>query len=87
MTRDILILLVRKDLFCVEFHYSTCVSAGAKCSLTVLGTLSLILLGTLRADDAMATRELPFLQDYDVELPNFTFHGQVTTKFISLSEL
>ena len=32
----------------------------------------------------------PFLHEYDVKLPNFTFYGgrkQATTNFISLSEV
>ena len=72
-------------------------------------------MGTLRFDDATATRtskttidlvgktttlhvhltfwyiSLPFLDDYDVKLPNFTFFSggrkQATTKFYFLSKL
>ena len=84
---------------------------------TTSGTLTVFccaLMGTLRFDDATATRtskttidlvgktttlhvhltflyiSLPFLHDYDVKLPNFTFSGgrkQATTKFYFLSKL
>ena len=59
-------------------------------------------LGTLRSNDATVTRTstshvhhtflyiyIPFLHNYDVKLPNFTFYGErkkATTKFYSLSK-
>ena len=45
---------------------------------------------TLRVHLTFLYISLPFLHDYDVKLPNFTFSGgrkQATTKFYSLSKL
>ena len=45
---------------------------------------------TLHVHRTFLCISLPFLQNYDMKLPNFTFYGerkQVTTKFYSLLKL
>ena len=88
------------------------ISSRVVCVINGNPSILSVLLGTLRSDDAIATRtskqtnkqtiglegktttlqvhhnflyiSLPFLHDYDVKFPNWTFHGgrkQATTKF------